>query len=178
MLLSFIQNAFFGQLKTGEFQWHASILYQKWELARYIWRFCSILWTKKTLSEFASIGMNSGLKSRLDMKENGKCITFSLSTSTWQHCFVDIEGNSGIVCLGMLCHRAHYFSKAGLYSKSKCILKFFRIKKNTCSFYYNKIKSSRCQMYGRKDLVKITTLKNFSGILRTIKKCLGTPLTK
>ena len=32
-------------------------------------------------------------------------------------------------------------------------------------------------MYGRKDLVKITTLTNLSAILRTIKKCLGTPLT-
>ena len=31
-------------------------------------------------------------------------------------------------------------------------------------------------MYGRKDLVKITTLTNLSAILRTIKKCLGTPL--
>ena len=32
-------------------------------------------------------------------------------------------------------------------------------------------------MYGRKDLVKITTLTNLSAILRTIKKCLGTPLS-
>ena len=32
-------------------------------------------------------------------------------------------------------------------------------------------------MYGRKDLVKITILTNLSVILRTIKKCLGTPLT-
>ena len=31
-------------------------------------------------------------------------------------------------------------------------------------------------MYGRKDLGKITTLTNLSAILRTIKKCLGTPL--
>ena len=31
-------------------------------------------------------------------------------------------------------------------------------------------------MYDRKDLVKITTLTNLSAILRTIKKCLGTPL--
>ena len=30
-------------------------------------------------------------------------------------------------------------------------------------------------MYGRKDLVKITTLTNLSAILHTIKKCLGTP---
>ena len=25
------------------------------------------------------------------MKDNSKCITISLSTSTWSHCFVDIE---------------------------------------------------------------------------------------
>ena len=31
-------------------------------------------------------------------------------------------------------------------------------------------------MYGRKDLVKITTLTNLSAILHTIKKCLGTLL--
>ena len=27
-----------------------------------------------------------------------KCITISLSTSTWSHCFVGVEGNSGSVC--------------------------------------------------------------------------------
>ena len=31
-------------------------------------------------------------------------------------------------------------------------------------------------MYGRNDLAKITSLTNLSAILRTIKKCLGTPL--
>ena len=35
----------------------------------------------------ASTGTNNGLKSRLDMKENSKCTTISLPTSTWSHCF-------------------------------------------------------------------------------------------
>ena len=29
------------------------------------------------------------------MKDNSKCITISLSTSTWSHCFVGIEVNLG-----------------------------------------------------------------------------------
>ena len=50
----------------------------------------------ETLPEFASIGTNNGLKLRLDMKDNRTCIiTISLSTSTWSHCFVGIEVNSG-----------------------------------------------------------------------------------
>ena len=55
---------------------------------------------KKKLPEFASIGMNNSLKSRLDMKDNSKCITISLSTSTWSHCFVDFEVNLGSVEVG------------------------------------------------------------------------------
>ena len=31
------------------------------------------------------------LKSRLDMKNNRKCITISLTTSIWNHCLMDIE---------------------------------------------------------------------------------------
>ena len=37
--------------------------------------------------------MNKDAKLRLDMKDNGKCITTSLSTSTWNHCFMGIEEN-------------------------------------------------------------------------------------
>ena len=36
----------------------------------------------------------------LDMKDNSKCITISLPTSTWSHCFVDIEVNLGSVEVG------------------------------------------------------------------------------
>ena len=43
---------------------------------------------------------NNGLKARLDMKDNSKCITISLPTSTWSHCFVDIEVNLGSVEVG------------------------------------------------------------------------------
>ena len=46
-------------------------------------------------SKFPSIGKNNSLKSRLDMKDNSKCITISLSTSTWSHCFVSIVVISG-----------------------------------------------------------------------------------
>ena len=52
---------------------------------------------ERILPELASIGTNSGLKLKLDMKDNSKCITISLPTSTWSHCFVGIEGNSGSV---------------------------------------------------------------------------------
>ena len=34
------------------------------------------------------------------MRDNRKCITISLSTSTWSHCFVDIEVNWGSVEAG------------------------------------------------------------------------------
>ena len=47
------------------------------------------------LPQFALIGTNNGLKSRLDMKDNRKCIIISLPTSTWD---VAIEANSGSVC--------------------------------------------------------------------------------
>ena len=50
-----------------------------------------------TLPEIASKGTNNGLKSRLDMKDKSKYITISLPTSTWSHCFVGIEANSGSV---------------------------------------------------------------------------------
>ena len=40
---------------------------------------------------------NNDLKSRLDMKDNSKCITISLTTSIGNHCFVGIEGNSGSI---------------------------------------------------------------------------------
>ena len=43
------------------------------------------------------IGTNKGLKSWLDMRDNSKCITISVPTSTWSHCFVGIEGNLGRV---------------------------------------------------------------------------------
>ena len=39
--------------------------------------------------------MNNSLKLRLHLKDNRKCITISLSTSIWNHCFAGIEGNSG-----------------------------------------------------------------------------------
>ena len=35
------------------------------------------------------------------MKDNSKCITTSLSTSTWSHCFVDFEANSGSIAKKM-----------------------------------------------------------------------------
>ena len=41
----------------------------------------------------SQISMNKDAKLRLDMKDNGKCITTSLSTSTWNHCFMGIEEN-------------------------------------------------------------------------------------
>ena len=31
------------------------------------------------------------------MRDNSKCITISLTTSTWSHCFVDIEASLGSV---------------------------------------------------------------------------------
>ena len=34
------------------------------------------------------------------MKDNSKCITISLPTSTWSHCFVGIEANLGSVDVG------------------------------------------------------------------------------
>ena len=34
------------------------------------------------------------------MKDNSKCITISMSTSTCSHCFVDIEVNCGSVEVG------------------------------------------------------------------------------
>ena len=44
-------------------------------------------------TDLLQLGTNNGLKSRLDMKNNRKCITMSLS-STWSHCFVvGIEAN-------------------------------------------------------------------------------------
>ena len=42
--------------------------------------------------------MNNGLKSRMDTKDNSKCITISLPTSTWSHCFVGVEASWGSVC--------------------------------------------------------------------------------
>ena len=58
------------------------------------------------LPKFPSTGTNNGLKSRLDMKDNSKCITISLSTSTWSHCFVGIEVNLGsvyiVITMGLL----------------------------------------------------------------------------
>ena len=47
----------------------------------------------RNFPEFASISTKNGLKLRLDMKDNGKCITISLPTSTWSHRFVDIEAS-------------------------------------------------------------------------------------
>ena len=60
----------------------------------FIFIFQKAIWT---FPEFASIDTNNGLKSRLDMKDNRKCITISLSTSIGNHCFVGIGVNSGSV---------------------------------------------------------------------------------
>ena len=63
------------------------------------WYYLSLIIWSTTINTFW-ICVNkheNGLKSRLDMKDNKKCITISLSTLTWNHCFVDIEGNSGSV---------------------------------------------------------------------------------
>ena len=68
---------------------------------------------KRFPTEFASMDHKQCPESRLDMKDNRKCITISLSTSTISknlknfkkstmtksHCFVGNEANSGSVCL-------------------------------------------------------------------------------
>ena len=50
-----------------------------------------------TLPEYVSKGINNRFKSVLDMRDNRKCITISLSTSIWSHCFMGIEESLGSV---------------------------------------------------------------------------------
>ena len=59
-------------------------------------------------TDLLQLGTNNGLKSRLDMKNNRKCITMSLS-STWSHCFVDIEANLESVYSTLLTNSYHWF---------------------------------------------------------------------
>ena len=78
-----------------------------------VFRFVSLLCLRSTLRLFLSailyfekccatlgispIGANNSLKSRLDMKDNRKCITTSFTISIWNHFFLSVEANLGSV---------------------------------------------------------------------------------